>query len=360
MYEVTIENLDRNFILIHSQRTDNRITGSFTKAKNQVPSFTFTIYPDNVGFNKIIHRKSQVRITDTRTGKQVFGGRVLLIQPCMDSSGIMYKQVTCEGWLGLLNDSINYLYDGNMDGSYINKVVEELLRYHNLQSSEENQIRLLDFTTNIALENYQPSYDRNTLDALMDEQLTDYLSYEVTETLDHQKISHKYLECHASGAIGSETAIEVGLNMQSLSVTNNFDELCTICLPLTKDGIPMGTIGKDEVTVEDATAISNYGRIVKSHTFESIKKPEKLKNAAKNWLKKNSVITHTISVSALDLNCIGITPEEFDLYKTYSIICDELGINEALELTQITRDLNDPWNVQLVFGDRLYSARKKI
>ena len=26
----------------------------------------------------------------------------------------------------------------------------------------------------------------------------------------------------------------------------------------------------------------------------------------------------------------------------------------------ITRDLNDPWNVQLVFGDRLYSARKKI
>lgn len=360
MYNVTIENGDRNFIVINGKRSKNRITGSYTKEKNMVPSFTFTIYPDNEGYDKITVRKTNVRINDSVTGEQKFGGRVLLIELHMDNNGAFYKTVTCEGWLGLFNDSINYLYDGNMDGSNQSQIVNQLVSYHNSQVEEEKQIQFSMFSSNNIIENYEPSYERTTLGALTDEQLTENLSYEVIETFDHQKIPHKYLECHADGISASDTEIKLGLNMQSLSVINNFDELCTVCLPLTSEGLPMGTIGKDTVTVEDSAAISNYGRIVKAHKFESIKKTTKLENAAKKWLARNCKIVQTISVNAIDLSGLRLSPEEFDINKSYYVECQPLNVSERLELTKITRDVNDEWNVQLTFGSINYSVRKRI
>ena len=360
MKNVTIENGDRNFIMINGKRSKNRISGSYTKEKNMIPSFTFDIYPDNIGFAQLYEYKTVVRVTNPITGKQEFAGRVILIAPNMDSSGIFYKSVVCEGWLGLLNDSINYLYDGNMDGSTQAKIVYQLIMNHNSQVEEEKQIRFSMFESNNIVENCEPSYERTTWEALADEQLTEDLSYEINETFDHQMISHKYLECHADGIQPSDTEIKLGLNMQSLSITNNFDELCTVCLPLTSEGLPMGIIGKDTVTVEDSAAINNYGRIVKMHKFESIKKTANLEKAAKKWLIRNCKVVQTVSVNCIDLSGLGLSPEEFDINKSYHIECEPLKISERRELTKITRDVNDEWNVQLTFGDVNYSVRKKI
>ncbi len=360
MYNVTINNGDLNYIVINSKRSKNRITGKFTKEKNKTPSFTFNIYPDNIGYDLLHEFKTSVRINNPMDGKQKFSGRIILITLNVDSSGKMYKAVTCEGWLGVLNDTINYM-NTVMINNTLQKIVDTLIKNHNHQVDEDGYLTMNSFTSQTEIKDYQPSWERTTLEALCDEQLTNHLRYEIIETFDERNIPHRALECNPNGLQNrdSDTEIILGSNMQSLSVTNNFDELCTRCIPLTDDDKPMGTLGTEEMYVDDAEAISNYGCIVKVHKFESIKSTSALKSAAQNWLKNNSKIKQTITISAIDLKGLGITPEEFDIYHTYLISCPHFGISERLELTQLTCDINDVWNTQLTFGEIYYSARQK-
>lgn len=360
MYDVIIENDNRNFTQINGHRCINRITGAYTKEKNKVPSFTFIIYPDNEGYSRLFERKTIVRITDPENDKKKFSGRVLLIEKHMDSTGIYYKKVTCEGLLGIFNDTLNYFFTTNMNGQSQYYIVNQLVINHNSQVGEEQNIQLIDFQAAPFVENYKPTSERTTLEALYDEQLTYNLNYEILEEFDHQQISHKYLNCITEANIKeSATKIVLGKNMTSVSVISNFDNLCTVCLPLTNENATMGIVGKDKITVEDSNAISKFGYIVKTHKFESITQPSALKGAAETWLSMNSNIKETITLNAIDLYGLGIDPEEFDIYKKFQVICTQLDINEILELTKITRDINDIWNTEITFGYIYYSARGK-
>lgn len=366
MYDVTLQNKN-SYITINSYNSKNRISGSYTKGKNQIPSFTFDIYQDNDGYKQIIEYSTLVRVEDPKETdddkRQKFGGRVILVEPKISDSGIIYKTVTCEGWAGYLNDSINYLYaaiEGKTEDILLNKVVQQLLKWHNENTSTEAFIYIPTWTTNLTLDEYTPSYERTTWGALTDELMTNDLTYDVKEIIAGDNIRQRKMivNQNINNNYDSDTTIKLCLNMKSLSITNNFDDLCTRVIPLNKNGTPMGTVGQEAVWVDDETAISKYGIITKSHKFENISKTSKLKKNATKWLSKNSVIKRTVSVNALDLHGLGLTVDEFEIYHTYLIDCREIGLSERLELTQITRDINNTWDVQLTFGERLYSARK--
>ena len=119
----------------------------------------------------------------------------------------------------------------------------------------------------------------------------------------------------------------------------------------------MGTLGIDTIWVDDTEAIKKFGVITKMHTFDYLSKTKSLAKAGKNWLNRNSKVIRTLTINCLDLFDLGTTPDSFEVYSTYLINCPELGISERLELTQLTRDINETWNTQLTFGEILYSAR---
>lgn len=361
MYTVDIEN-DGEKIVINSPDTEHRVSGTYTKAKNKIPSCTFNIYPDNPGYNKLSEYKTLVRIYDpTAEGEeqQKFGGRIILIEGKVDSTGF-YKTVTCEGWLGYFKDTINYLYsaiNGIKEDIPVNQVVTQFVRWHNENCSEEHAFDIDTFATTDTIEEYSPSADKSSFDALTDENLTKYLNYDVKEYLGKDGNMKRKLYCNEGLNKAGDTIIRLGENMQSLTVTNNFDNICTRVIPTTKDGALMGTLGIDTIWVDDAEAIKKFGVITKMHTFDYLNTTKSLASAGKNWLNKNSKVKRTITVNCSDLFDLGTTPDSFEVYSTYLIDCSELGISERLELTQLTRDINETWNTQLTFGEILYSAR---
>ena len=81
MHTVTITN-GAEKTTIHSDNLDRILGGKVVKAINAVDSFTFTIYPDNAGYDKLKPLTTSVTVTDDSTGKNVFIGRVL---KCPDS-----------------------------------------------------------------------------------------------------------------------------------------------------------------------------------------------------------------------------------------------------------------------------------
>lgn len=354
MLTVTINN-GANAKVINGPRSKNRITGTLVTGKNLVPTLTFNIYPNNEGYSFIERWSTIVRAHDN-DGKSYFGGRVIDYQLYFDSSGAFYKQVTCEGWMGYLNDSISYGY--SLLGTTRPRVLQKLLESHNEEVGQEKEIVLAHFDLeNTTLDYDEDYFNKSTLEAMLNEEMTSDeepgrpYTYEVNEAQDGT-LELEYFH----SLISSDTVIELGKNLESINIQTNFDDLCTRVYPQTKDGNGMENVpaGKLPYVDASASAIERFGIIAKMHKFEKVSKTTKLAKAARRWLNQNEMIKYSFSISSFDLYEMDLTPEPFELYRQYRIKCQPLEIDEFIELTQITRDINDVWKVNLTFGDKGY------
>ena len=137
MHTVTITNgVEKT--TIHSDNLDRISGGKVVKAVNAVDSFTFTIYPDNAGYDKLKPLTTSVTVTDDSTGKDVFIGRVLKCPDSMDEQGLICKSVTCEGRLGWLYDSVQPYAEYKVVG--IRTVLASFISKHNAQVGDDKQI----------------------------------------------------------------------------------------------------------------------------------------------------------------------------------------------------------------------------
>ena len=79
--------------------------GKIKEEINAIPSFSFSIYPNNAGYQLLTPFYTKVEVYDEKHRHIAFDGRVLVVEPSMDSSGLILKRVTCEGKLAYLNDT---------------------------------------------------------------------------------------------------------------------------------------------------------------------------------------------------------------------------------------------------------------
>ena len=96
MFIVTITNGAENTV-IHSDGTDRISGGKIAKSINAVDSFSFTIYPNNAGYDFLKPLTTAVKVYDENIGKDIFIGRVLKCPDSMDERGLICRKVTCEG-----------------------------------------------------------------------------------------------------------------------------------------------------------------------------------------------------------------------------------------------------------------------
>ena len=97
MYLVTIENNGVETVINEvSTNSNNRISWTIKQGINTINSFTFTILPNNEGYNLIQPLKTLVKVLNTKTNKYEFIGRVLSPTHSMDSNGLISKSYVCE------------------------------------------------------------------------------------------------------------------------------------------------------------------------------------------------------------------------------------------------------------------------
>lgn len=118
------------------------INPSLSLELNKTGSFTFTIYPSHPYFDRL--KKLKSIITVYQDGFLIFRGRILNDKQGWHNE----KQVTCEGELAFLLDSIQRPYDF-MSGER-HTTVEELFAFfienHNSQVEESHQFKLGNIT----------------------------------------------------------------------------------------------------------------------------------------------------------------------------------------------------------------------
>ena len=356
MYEVKIIN-NKEETIINSVGTSQyvpRITGSCKFGINTIDSFTFTIFPNNDGYNLIYPLKTLVEVKNLNTNKVEFEGRVLLQTPKMDSSGVIYKTVVCESYLGYLNDSVQS-YE-TISGVSAEELFKKIINNHNSQvenskkfiigeikigtSSSDNEDRYL---------NYEKTFDS------VNKNLIERFGGELRVRKAGDNIYIDYIK-----EIGEKknTVIALANNLIAIEQEKDPSEIITRLIPVgaklenSDERLTITSINGGINYVEDEEAIKEFGVIVDTVNFDDITEAIELLNKAKSYLKENNKIKKKYKIDALDLSTIDLNFDSFEVGNKYRVINSLMNIDEELRIIEKTLDINSPQNSSLTFGDK--------
>lgn len=351
MHTVTIKNgIEKT--TIHSDNLDRISGGKIVKAVNAVDSFTFTIYPDNAGYNKLKPLTTSVTVTDDNTGKDVFIGRVLKCPDSMDEQGLICKSVTCEGRLVWLYDSVQPYAEYKVVG--IRTVLASFISKHNAQVGGDKQISVGQVTVT-GENNYTYSVNWiSTMDAIS-EQLVGKFGGEIQLRDQDGKVYIDYLE-HIGH--GTDTKIELAVNLKTISREVDETSVITRLYPLgakqtdSDKRLTIGSVNGGKDYIEDSALVAKYGVISGTQTWDDVTQASVLKTKATAFLKSANKAKKQYKIIAVDLSTIDMNFEQFELGCWYRVVNPLMGIDEDLRIIGITINLDSPEQSELTFGDK--------
>lgn len=351
MHTVTITNGTEK-TTIHSDNLDRISGGKIVKAVNAVDSFTFTIYPDNAGYNKLKPLTTSVTVTDDSTGKDVFIGRVLKCPDSMDEQRLICKSVTCEGRLGWLYDSVQPYVEYKMVG--IRTVLASFISKHNTQVGDDKHISVGQVTVT-GENNYTYSVNWvSTMDAIS-EQLVGKFGGEIQLRDQDGKVYIDYLE-HIGH--GTDTKIELAVNLKTISREIDETSVITRLYPLgakltdSEKRLTIGSVNSGKDYIEDSALVAKYGVISGTQTWDDVTQASVLKTKATAYLKNANKAKKQYKITAVDLSTIDMNFEQFELGCWYRVVNPLMGIDEDLRIIGITINLDSPEQSELTFGDK--------
>lgn len=317
---------------------------------NKTGSFSFTLYPDHPYYGSIQKLKSI--ITVYQEDYLLFRGRVL-----DDKIGFYNeRKVTCEGELAFLLDSIKRPYD--FTGS-VAKYLALLLDSHNAQVDETKRFTLGNVT------------------------VTDPNDYIVRANIDHVdtwkemndkllallggflSIRHAdgvaYLDYLADFALLSPQKIEFGKNLLDQKRIIKGADVATVVIPLgaklkdaegkdTDKRLTIESLNGGADFIEDASAISQYGTIVKTVIFDDVTIAENLKAKGQAYLSSLVKLPESIELTAADLATVSTAFSSFHLGTYVDVVSKPHGLNQKFLVRKLSINLLDPAANKLTLG----------
>lgn len=351
MFIVTITNGAENTI-IHSDGTDRISGGKVAKSINAVDSFSFTIYPNNAGYDLLKPLTTAVKVYDESTDKDIFIGRVLKCPDSMDERGLICRKVTCEGRLGWLYDSVQPYIEYKMVG--ISTVLSSFLSKHNAQVGADKRIELGQVTVTASNNyTYTANWDK-TMDVIADK-LIGKFGGEIQLRDKDGKVYIDYLE-HIGH--GTDTTIELAVNLKTISREVDETAVITRLYPLgakltdSEKRLTIGTVNGGKDYIEDSALVAKYGVISGTQTWDDVTQASILKTKATAFLKSANKTKKQYKITAVDLSTIDMNFEQFELGCWYRVVNPLMGIDEDLRIIGITINLDSPEQSELTFGDK--------
>lgn len=367
MYIVTINN---NGIEIPIHNAEMKLSsGTIVKGINSIDTFSFTILPSNIGFNRLFDFKTLVKVYNTNKDRYEFYGRVLCSNPEMSDRGAIFKTVTCESYFGFFCDSVQTYFDAQ------NWTVEELFRQiidcHNSQVEDHKKFVIGEISVTDKNDNVYIGIQRTkTWDALK-EKLLDKLGGEFRLRVVDGVNYIDYLT-----EVGSVKTTEIALSRNMKSIVKEVDPsaFVTRLIPLgckltetktttddegnetteeveTERRLDITSVndGLDYIEVEDA--VDAYGIIVSIQEWDDVTLPSNLLNRGKKWLEENNKVQIKYQVTALDLSLLGLDIDDFDVCNYHPIKNAILGIDDTARIISKSIDICEEVKSTIQIGD---------
>lgn len=369
MYVVEVRNKTET-VVIHDDRIPNNqaILGSESKVSASVgaaASFTFTIYPNNPGYNKLLEWVSYIDVINTQKNKYLFRGRVITIQPHATSEGTFYKEVTCESQLAYLNDSIVTWQKVQMRPADFFK---QLITSHNAQVDQERQFKFGRATVTNNTDNVY-CYVEDGLKTLNELQ-TDLLTKEDLggELWVRDEKDGTYIDWIRDEKKKADQEIKLAKNLISIQSKPELTGLVTVLYPfgaseeksvsdenvhdVSTPRINISSVNNGKKYIEDPELISMYGRISGSKNWDDVKIPSNLLSKAREYLNSFKALKIAYEIEAVDLAPLNLAVDDFQLGKYYHVINPVIGVDDWLRVIGVSININKPLLSTLQIGEQ--------
>lgn len=305
---------------------------------NQPGSLEFTLLPGSVVYDSL--HKLKTVVTLEQDGELIFRGRVLETVTDIYNQ----KEVYCEGELAFLLDSIQRTYEFKGKAA---DLFRQLVTRHNEQVEEYKQFQIGTITAvndDDTLEVESDSYSATLADiqSLLLDQFGGYL-----------RIRHeggaRYIDYVDTFNQTCSQEITFGVNILDIENKVNAQEVCTVLVPLGKDSLTISDVNGGKDYIEDAELIAQYGRIVKSYTWDDVKDAEKLLYLGQEHMRKMKADT-TLTITAFDLRAAGADVDGIRIGDTVRLNSQPHGLDKQDICAQIELDIERPEKSEYTFG----------
>lgn len=346
MYKVTCDGKILHNDELQSLRISN---GKVVLEIGKSGLFEFTIYPTHPYYDYVNPMLPIVEVY--REELSIFRGRVLNVKYGFYNE----KQVTCEGELAFLLDSIVAPHTVSTSFS---GYLEYILYIHNSQVEKAKQfevgnITVADFTPYEVVEDFKFISSLETLNKRMAEYSGGYLQA-------RHEYGTMYLdlltpEMNVSNVSGQK--IRLGKNLIDLQRDVEGSEVFSGIVPLgakigdTENRLDISSVNGGSYSIVNDAAVAAYGKIFKTIIFENITDATTLLTEARNYLAENFAAVNTIEITAVDLS--GINPD-LDSFKVGQWVTVEsekhFNQSQTFLIRKMTISLSNPADTRIEVG----------
>lgn len=304
--------------------------------------------------------------------QEVFEGRVLSLTRDFNNT----LQVECEGELSYLVDSVqrNDAFTGKTT-----ELLAEIIARHNEMVEPFKQFKMGKVTVEERDITIAGQSDKTT----DDEGNFDYRQIEINSTTSEWRDTLDYIETCLINYCGgylrarrdvagnlyldwianyydqTTQTIEFGVNMLDLEEEDDVNDIFTILIPLGTNNLTIEEVNDGSPMLVDEERVAKYGRIVKTKTFDSVSKPETLKENGERYLRENGFPKVTLTINAVDLHQYDKNVEMIRLGDRVHVLSAPHSIGDYLICTEIEYDLADPANTEYTFGQPTQSLTQR-
>lgn len=352
MYKVYCD----NFLIYDTKVEGLKIFGAKLELElNKTGSFDFAIYPSHPYFDKLKRLKSI--ITVYQDDHLLFRGRIL-----NDEQGFYNeKQVSCEGELAFLLDSIQRPYDFLSGENHT--TVEELFAFyinnHNSQVDEEHKFKVGNITV-VDPNNYVVRSDSQyltTWESINQKLINSYGGY----LWVRHEADGNYIDYLADFDTISSQTVEFGKNLLSLNKITKGEDIATAIVPLgaklkdeegndTEFRLTISEINDGFDYVFNQEAVDEYGWIFKTVVWEDVTLATNLKRKAEEYLADSMNLVVTIELDAVDLSMMNTEISAFKMGNYIRVITSPHSLNSSFLVKKLSIDLLNPKSNKLTLG----------
>lgn len=299
------------------------LSPSLTIEINTAGSFTFTVPKTNELYDNIKLRLSTVEVY--KDDEIIWRGRPIHVSIGFNES----MQVTCEGSLAYLNDTI---YPPDTNTMRLSVFLKKLIHNHNETCDSTRKINIGLFAIDDVNIEYNGS-ETVTMEVLRN--LVDsYGGYIVT----HETDGGSYFDWVKALPEDNTKIIDVS-NVIDITKDISAENIATCVIPVGKDDLHLGCR-----YVENLAAVALFGRVWQAVTFSDIDNEDELYTAAESWLNENIWSSLQLDVTASQVG------GGFEVGRSYPARIARFGIDHVLALTSTEIDPTDESSTKYTFS----------
>lgn len=338
------------------------ISPRLTLEAGKAGALEFSMPPNHLYYHEMKQLKTYVSVT--MDGEEIFRGRVL----SNDRNFMNIRAIYCEGDLSYLVDSVQ---KGEKFIGKAHDFFRQVINSHNKQMEEEKRFTVGDITIEnrdmliagqsddiqdaetgkfdykqIALNNVAGEW-QNTFDHA-ESCLIDYTGGYLRT---RRKGNTVYIDLLKDYGRTSVQEIALGRNLLDLTEEVTAEDLFTVLVPLGDENLTIAEANNGSEELVDAAAVEKYGRIVKTHVFDSVTSPETLLENGRRYLESHANVPVSITVKAVDMRLVSQNEGAIQIGDKVKVNSAPHGLKDYLTCTKIEYDIEKPENNTYTFGE---------